>query len=307
MATVTVAIWSAVSNAGPFTGLSHIDTVISLQGLILVVAISTFMLAFSIEDLRRTERDLVREVEQRKTAEDEVRQINHRLEQSNRSLDQVIANRTDELRKSLMRNEILLKELKHRVKNNLQIVSGLIGLQSRSLSDQNTKDQLVRLQAQIGAIAATYELLHRTQGQETVDLGKLIPALCHNLEGSHGESISISVSVIGCAPVSADTSVALSLVLNELITNSIKHATGRVSIAVTCIRNCEKIELRVADNGPGFPPGFDINEAQSFGLRVAGALIMQANGEWRLSSNEGGATIEIVVPAAREPDRETGL
>jgi hypothetical protein len=179
LATVAVAIWSAVSNAGPFTGLSNIHTVVSLQGLILVVAISTFMLAFSIEDLRRTEWKLVREVEQRKAAEQEAREINRRLEQSNRILDQAIANRTDELRKTVTRNEILFKELKHRVKNNLQIISGLIGLQSRNLSDQTTRDQFVRLQSQIGAIAATYELLHRTHGEETVDFGKLLPALCH--------------------------------------------------------------------------------------------------------------------------------
>jgi two-component sensor histidine kinase len=137
------------------------------------------MLAFSIEDLRRTEWKLVREVEQRKAAEQEAREINRRLEQSNRILDQAIANRTDELRKTVTRNEILFKELKHRVKNNLQIISGLIGLQSRNLSDQTTRDQFVRLQSQIGAIAATYELLHRTHGEETVDFGKLLPALCH--------------------------------------------------------------------------------------------------------------------------------
>ena len=294
--TVVAAIWSAVTIGGSFAALSNIQSVVPLQGLILVIAISTFMLAFSVEDSLQTATELAEEVEHRKTAENDVRQTNQKLDEVNRYLDHAIADRTLELTKSLDRNKLLLNELKHRVKNNLQVVSSLVGFHRRDLHDESAREKLGKLQMQIGAIASTYDVLHQSESTETLDFCSLVPILCKNVAGSHGDLVCLSVETSGYFPVSPDTAVALSLTLNELITNSIKHGIGKANVTVTCRREVQQVLLKIVDDGPGFPPGFDINEATGFGLTMARSLIAQAYGSWHFVPAERGAAIEINLP-----------
>jgi len=296
LATVVIAVWSAASGVGPFVTLLNVDLVTSLQGLILVVAISTFLLAFSVEDFLRISRELRLEVAQRKAAQAESYEINQSLEQINRSLDQIVSDRTKELRSSLEQNKVLLGELKHRIKNNLQIISSLTGFHTRSVHDEAAKERLSILQGQITAMATTYDLLHQNDSTQFVDFCKIVPPLCRNISDACGELVSISTDTSGETLVSSEAAVALSLVLNELITNSIKHASGEVSISVVCHPADEQILLRITDDGPGFPPDFDLARATGFGLRMIRALIEQVQGNWHLIPTERGSTVEIHVP-----------
>jgi two-component sensor histidine kinase len=296
LATVIIAVWSATSGVGPFVPLLNVDLVTSLQGLILVVAISTFILAFSVEDFLRTSRKLQNEVEQRKAAQAEARETNRILEQINKSLDQIVLDRTKELRSSAEQNKVLLAELKHRIKNNLQIISSLTGFHTRSVHDEAAKQRLAILQTQITAMATTYDLLHQTDSTQTVDFCKIVPTLCKNISDAYGELVSLSTEIIGETRVRSETAVALSLVVNELITNSIKHASGEVTISVTCHPAEEQLLLRITDDGPGFPPGFDVGRATGFGLRMVHSLIVQVHGNWQLVPTPRGSTVEIRVP-----------
>jgi two-component sensor histidine kinase len=301
IATTAVAVGSALSNVGPFAPMSTIDTVASLQALIAVVVISTFMLAFSTEEaLQMTER-LRQEVRRRSEAQNELREAYAALEQVNVNLDQLVAHRTNELRRSLTRNELMLKELQHRVKNNLQIVSSLLSIHARGLSDPEALRKFAEVGSHIRALAATYDILYRAADKEVVDFCHIVPELCREVSAANGELVSLTTDVRGQTPVSADNALALSVVLNELITNSIKHGAGQkpVAVKVSCVPDGDWMVLRVVDDGPGLPQGFDPDKGQGFGFRMVGGMIRQAKGELQLyRSSGGGTTVEIRMPLA---------
>ena len=300
IATTAVAIGSAMSNVGPFAPMSTIDTVVSLQALIAVVAISTFMLAFSTEQALQITNKLRREVRGRWEAQNRLREAYAELEQINANLDQMVAHRTNELKQSLTRNELLLKELQHRVKNNLQIVSSLLSIHAQGLSDPEALRKFAEIWSHIRALAATYDILFRAENKDIVDFCRIVPELCREVSAANGELVSLTADVSGEAPVSADNALALSVVLNELITNSIKHAAGqRVLVRVSCGSDGDRMMLRVVDDGPGLPQGFDPDKGQGFGFKMIGGMIKQAKGELQLyPSPGGGATIEIRIPLA---------
>ena len=134
-----------------------------------------------------------------------------------------------------------------------------------------------------------------------MDFCRVVPELCHQIAAANGGLISLTKHVIGNTPVSADTALALSLVLNELLTNSIKHRAAQQPVAVTvsCGREGGDLILKVVDNGPGFPPEPDAAQSHGFGFRMIRGMIKQANGELRLCSPGGsGAAIEVRVPLA---------
>ncbi|HUE45754.1 MAG TPA: MASE1 domain-containing protein [Aestuariivirgaceae bacterium] len=291
--TVAIAIGAAISGHGPFVGISGIDTVVSLQGLIGVIALSTFLLAFTTEDLVRTGEDLSRSVHEHRAAEEKLARIN-------RDLDRMVADRTGRLQKTLARNETLLREVHHRVKNNLQFVASLLGLHSRGASEAAVRDKLAEVQRQVAAIASTYDVLQQMESVETVDLCQVVPALCRSIDGATGDLVTLAVRTSGEAMVSADAAVALSLALNELVTNSIKHAGGDrpATVAVGCRRSGANVLVSVSDDGPGFPPDFDVGQPKGFGIRMAQDLVERAGGRLRIARADGGAIAEISVPVA---------
>jgi two-component sensor histidine kinase/integral membrane sensor domain MASE1 len=302
-AVTALAIGSAVNGHGPFASLSQIDSVIALQGLVAVVAVSTLILAFSIEASARAAEGLRHALLKRQAAESELREAYLQLEEINRSLDGIVADRTKQLRHTVARNEILLKEVHHRVKNNLQLISSLLSMQSRNEQRPELRVRLSEVQGQLRAIAATYDVLHQMDSVETADLCKVVPLLCRALQEANGRLASIAVEVSDHALVAADAAVALSLALNELITNSIKHA-GRgsvASIAVDCRTEGAQAVLKIADDGVGFPPGFDMDSAQGFGMRMVRAMVEQAGGTIRLIDAPRGAVVEVRAPAIARP------
>ncbi|HEX2113689.1 MAG TPA: sensor histidine kinase, partial [Alphaproteobacteria bacterium] len=228
----------------------------------------------------------------------ELRSAYEALEEIKRGLDETVAERTAALRGSLARNEMLLREVHHRVKNNLQLVSSLVGAASRSEPDARSRMKFVEVQAQIRAIAATYDVLLRMDSVDVADYCKIVSELCRHIQAAHPGLVSISTEGAGNAPVSADAAVALSLAINELITNSMKHAApGReINIAVSCKVAGERLRIGIADDGTGFGPGFDLERAKGFGLQMARMFIEHAGGQIHVVERAMGAAVEISVP-----------
>ncbi len=302
LATAAIAIGSAVAGHGPFAGTSNIDAVLGLQGLICVVALSTYMLAFSSEASSRATAELQRSLNKQKMAEEELRVAYDRLETSNEHLDNMISEKTSHLEAALSKNQFLLREINHRVKNNLNIISGILALHGARATDPELRSRLNEVQRQICAIAATYDVLQDLQDEDVIDYCHVVPALCSAIQESSGESVTISTRTEGETPVSADTAVAFSLALNELITNSIKHAAvgETVAIEVDCRHQGESILLRISDDGAGFPPDFDLAHAEGFGMRMVRGIVGHAGGQVRVLDSQTGAVVEIVAPAGRQ-------
>jgi PAS domain S-box-containing protein len=215
-----------------------------------------------------------------------------RLSYSNLELARSTAQRRraeEQLRKSVEEKEILLKELQHRVKNSLGLVSSLLSLNMAELSDESSRRAFQEASDRIRSVGMVYEELSVSASASEINLGRYLAELIELLAASYmgkDERISVKTEMedIDCDPKRA---VWLGLVLTELLTNALKYAypTGKGEIRVGLSLSEGWVELRVSDDGPGLPPGFDPQNVKSLGLRLAFLLTEDLEGQ--LSFGEG--------------------
>ncbi|HCM27108.1 MAG TPA: hypothetical protein DIC34_11275 [Treponema sp.] len=202
------------------------------------------------------------------------------------------------LARALEEKELLLKELKHRVKNSLAIVSSLISMNMDRIADERDSRIFLEAVGRINSISAIYEQLNSTGSLDRIDLD----AYVRDLVGMLAETYTVDPEKIRFTrniesmDLPLKVAAPLGLILNELITNAIKYAypgnaDGEVRISVE--RSGDSAILRVADDGPGLPQDFDPERADSLGLRIAFMLAEQIGG--RLIFEEGGGTNAAVT------------
>lgn len=209
----------------------------------------------------------------------------------------------DEIRESLRTKEVLLKEIHHRVKNNMQIISSLQSLQSRYIKDPETLKLFNVFKNRVRAMALVHEKLYMSDNPASVNAGDYIGSLVQNLVDYSGHEAG--EGRIACG-VDADdirldmhTLIPCGLIINELVTNSIKYAfcgrdSGKIGISLKRISGSE-CELRVGDDGAGLPEGFDVATAQSLGLILVNALAKQLDAKMT-SESGGGASFVFRIP-----------
>lgn len=197
----------------------------------------------------------------------------------------------------LYRSKVLLKEVHHRIKNNLQIVSGLLTLQSYSIQDDRVSQLLKDSQHRIESIALVHEKLYSSTEPSLVDICEYTKSLIDKLRDSMVISDSVRVSV-NADPIvlDADRAVPIGLILSELITNALKYAfpdgkPGEIGIELRVIEDRE-YSITVRDNGVGFPEEIDIHRTTSLGLQLVSGLTQQLDGTVELRQ-AGGAVFEI--------------
>jgi len=203
-----------------------------------------------------------------------------------------------ELRDSLHEKEVLLREVHHRVKNNLAAVIGLLEMQQQGISDAMAVACLQDLSARIKSMALVHERLYRSENMARINfreyLGSLVSHLCTSF--AVRPRISCSVEATG-VELGLDLAVPCALVINELVTNAIKHAfpagkpgsgSGDCEIRIMAGAEGDDITMQVADNGVGLPPGLDWRNCPSLGLRLVRMLgEYQLGGTIRLDRAEG--------------------
>jgi two-component sensor histidine kinase len=275
--------------------------------MIATLAVSIFMLAFSTEETQAAAEGLRLTVEEKTATAEELRSAYVDLERLNQSLDDVVETRTQELQHALSHNKFLLSEINHRVKNNLQLISGLVSLHGRQVEAPDIRNKLAAIKTQIISIATIYDILHQMESAEIVDFCKVVPVLCRNIEAAGGGEASIRGDAQGEAQISADTAVSLALAVNELVTNSIKHGGQKSppTIIVTCEAWDRTLTLVVRDDGPGFPAGYDIMQGKGFGMRMVQDVITRTGGSADLGEPPVGAEVRITVPIETMPKRES--
>ncbi len=199
--------------------------------------------------------------------------------------------------------EILLQEVHHRVKNNLQIISSLLNMQADGLpvAAQNAFEESQR---RVRSMALVHEQLYSRERPDQLDFGEYVTTLTSELFSAysiHSSSIRLSLDV---EPVLLDLDQAMpcGLILNELVTNSLKYAFPETNSGVVTVslhsHGTGCITLHVADNGIGLPPGFDWRQSQSLGLRIVDILTTQLNGTLDCST-EGGTLFTLRFPRAQ--------
>jgi len=224
-------------------------------------------------------------------------------------LTQLHAARQEELRRlleakaSLKEKEILVKEVYHRVKNNLQVVSSLLGLQSGYAHDPRDLSLFRESQNRVRLMAAIHEALYKSNDLSHFDGGSFIRDITSNLRSSYGAeaaALEIHVDVEGIQ-LSRDNAVPCGMIINELVSNAMKHGfpngrTGEVQVQLRC--GDDAYVLRVKDNGIGLPAGMDWQHPASLGLRLVNALVRQIEGALEVSHQEG-AEFVVTFPRAR--------
>jgi two-component sensor histidine kinase/CheY-like chemotaxis protein len=221
----------------------------------------------------------------------------------------------DRLAQSLAEKEVLIKEVHHRVKNNLQVISSLLRLQSGAVTDPVVAEALRRSQHRVESMAQIHEQLYQS-GVGQVELARQAGMLLSNLFDAYGVDparISGRVEMArqeSGAPLvlGANEAIPVGLILNELISNALKHAfaDGRAGwLAVTGRLEVGWVTLEVGDNGTGVPHGVDVQRPKSLGLQIVGILARQLKGTVELGAGSGGGTMFVVrFPEVRFPGRK---
>ncbi|MBN1424067.1 PAS domain S-box protein [Candidatus Fermentibacteria bacterium] len=197
---------------------------------------------------------------------------------------------------ALVEKEALLREIHHRVKNNLQAVTALIDISRAQVADAGVRRSLRELQEQVRTMALVHEHLYRSENLAEVEMQPFLDTLAENVLQAFGAGglVVVSVRVDG---VSMDLEEAMpcGLIVNELVTNALKHAfaggTGEAgAVTVSLASSGDEWELRVTDNGIGLPPGFDWRRAESMGLHLVNLWAThQLGGIIDVSVSEGTA------------------
>ena len=203
-----------------------------------------------------------------------------------------------QIRRSLKEKEVLLQEIHHRVKNNLQIIASLLSLQSGYVTDASTLAQFQACEGRIRSMALIHEKLYQSETLATVDLADYTVSLVNILVRSYSSDSDVAVE-FALAPVEVgiDTAVPLGLVINELVTNAMKYAfpNGRSGHLLVSLNDTSDgwFGLRFQDDGIGFEPHFRLAEADSLGLRLVRMFAKQLRAELAFESVPGNTTFDL--------------
>ncbi|WP_439128718.1 sensor histidine kinase [Polaribacter sp.] len=197
---------------------------------------------------------------------------------------------------ALKEKELLVKEVHHRVKNNFQIVSSLLELQSRGIEDKKALELANEGKNRVKSMALIHQKLYQNE-TGLVDFDEYIQQLTKELSSLYATKDGVETTVSSKnIKFDVDTAIPLGLILNEIITNSYKYAfrnntTSKLSVAINKEKD-DNYKLVVEDNGPGLSKDFDVKKAKSLGLRLVNRLVKQLHGHLK-QTNNSGAKFEI--------------
>jgi two-component sensor histidine kinase len=210
-----------------------------------------------------------------------------------RQKNKEITLKNEQVKIALSEKNVLLKEVHHRVKNNLQVISGLLELQNISVTDESVKLALKEGQNRIQSVALVHKMMYQSENVSKVNMQQYLEELLQVLELSYSNSQKNIKTVISAIGVDFDVTqaVPISLIVNEAVCNAYKHAfenkkTG--TIVVTIIKENEtNYSLIIKDDGVGLPEGFDIKQLKSIGFDLIYGLARQLKGKLVVTSTEG--------------------
>ncbi|MBI4804873.1 MAG: PAS domain-containing protein [Desulfovibrio sp.] len=204
---------------------------------------------------------------------------------------------------SLREKEVLLKEIHHRVKNNLQIISSLLSLQEKGIENPEAQRILLDCQGRVMSMALVHDQLHRSDNLGGIDmapyLGELLRRLAIGYKGKRDITMELAIASIA---LSLDQAIPFGLIANELATNAFKHAFNGVqkgTITISAVRNGQNVAFTIADNGKGLPGDFSLDGQSTLGLQIVTLLANQLHGTLAVES-DGGTRFRLEFPIDRD-------
>ena len=203
---------------------------------------------------------------------------------------------------SLREKETLLKEVHHRVKNNLQVISSLINMQMRQVADASARAALQECQSRVQAIGLIHEKLYQFEDYSRVPFSEYVRSLASTIFQATGiapsaVALDLQIETLWLA---IDKAIPCGLILNELITNALKHAfpserRGVIHVALRRESDAE-LMLSVADDGVGMPIDFHIETSNTLGMQLVSTLVEQLEGRLEISREDSGTKFRITFP-----------
>jgi two-component sensor histidine kinase len=210
-----------------------------------------------------------------------------------------------QLEASLQEKQILLKEVYHRVKNNLQAVSNLLFLQAEQIKDQHVREIFYEAQERVNSIALVHEKLYQTEDLSRVSFGEYLHSLAsHLVRSNHARDRGVRLEIKSAeVQLDMETAIPLGIIINELVSNAFKHAFPADQARLADQADEIRIELRletdrtlrltVRDNGVGFPKGLEPANSGSLGLQLVHMLVQQLDGCLEFRRQKRGTLFQI--------------
>jgi len=198
---------------------------------------------------------------------------------------------------------VMLREIHHRVKNNLQVVNSLLGIQARNVVDEKVKSMFRASQSRVVTMARLHEKIYNTQDLKNINVKEYFKILINDLVNSNSLVNNISLKLcIDPIDMSIDTLLPLSLIVNELVSNSLKHAfvdvdLGEVSVEFNLLASSQ-YRLLIQDNGTGSKGDLMLKSKKSTGMTLVRSFVKQLNGEIKLLNSTSGTCFELVFPGS---------
>lgn len=199
----------------------------------------------------------------------------------------------EKIKQSLQEKEVLLKEVHHRVKNNLQVISSILNLQSSYVKDPGTLNILKESQNRIKSMAFIHESLYQTKDFTSINFSEYVINLSQNLIHSYsnvGNEVKLNLDIQNVF-LNLDLAIPCGLIINEIVSNALKYAfvdhKGNEEVSIRMILEGEYLELQIGDNGRGLPKEIDFRNTESLGLQLVVTLTDQLNGTIDLNTEHG--------------------
>lgn len=266
----------------------EIGTIVQLTFFSLTLGYRINVMQETIEK-EKEEQEKIKRIEERKRVKI-IEEKNIELEKSVFERTQDLANKNGQLRNAIQEKEILLKEIHHRVKNNLQLTSSLLNLQSKQVKDENTKIALREGQARIKSMSMIHQKLYQSDSLSEIPLQEYLNQLTQNVKHtSNIDGKEIEIEIHTNEKISIDHAIPVGLISNELLTNSFKYAFtnkdyGKISISFS-LEN-DEAQFIYEDDGVGIE-NIDNQNRNSLGLNLVDMLARQLHGVLETSSSKG--------------------
>jgi two-component sensor histidine kinase len=210
------------------------------------------------------------------------------------------------LKAALDRQQILVKETSHRVKNSLQMVSAMLRLQANTVADDTLKQHLAEASSRVSAIGRAYERLSYDPDVENINLGAYLQEVCRDAISGLSRC-KLDFELVDEMQLDTDRAISLALVINELVTNAVKHGLSNRSdghVWVRLARNEENsVVISVRDDGAGLPPDFDLRRSKGLGMRIVAGLSEQLPAVISHRGDSNGTEFVLTFPLRRQADR----
>ena len=207
-----------------------------------------------------------------------------------------------DLREALEHQKVLVSEINHRVKNSLQLVASMFGLQASTSNDPTLVQSLQDATSRVAAVARVHERLYQSSDILTVDLSAYLADVCRDLSGVTPDA-EVEYEGSNSVRISTDRAVNLALLVSELVTNSAKHAYstgvhGEIKVRMNSSEN-KVVVISVRDYGSGVPKDFNVEKSAGLGMRIVAALLKQSAATLEIRNHQPGT--EFIVEVSLRP------